>query len=197
MTAHVMTVAFEGIETTSIDVQVQMVSGLPSFTIVGLPDKAVGESRERVRAAIHSLGLALPPKRIIVNLAPADMQKEGSHFDLPIAIGILIAMSVLPQDEVENYVALGELSLDGAILPVAGVLPAAMHALEEDKGLICPRDCGGEAAWAGVAPLLAPSSLLALIIISRAHRCSLRLNALWKRMISALPICAVLCSKHT
>jgi magnesium chelatase family protein len=163
MTAHVATVAFEGIEATPIDVQVQMVSGLPSFTIVGLPDKAVGESKERVRAAIHALGLSLPVKRIVVNLAPADILKEGSHFDLPIAIGILIAMNVIPQEDISQYVALGELSLDGGLLPVAGVLPAALYASSEDKGLICPQPSGGEAAWSGLQDILAPSSLLALI----------------------------------
>ena len=128
MVAHVSTVAFEGISVTPIDVQVQMISGMPSFTIVGLPDKAVGESKERVRAAIHALGLSLPVKRIIINLAPADIVKEGSHFDLPIAIGLLIGMGVLPQEEMEHYVTMGELSLDGGLLPVAGVLPAAIHA---------------------------------------------------------------------
>src|SRR4029079_33616 len=135
-----------GIDVTAIDVQVQMVSGLPSFTIVGLPDKAVGESRERVRAAIHALGLSLPAKRIIINLAPADILKEGSHFDLPIAIGLLIGMGGLPQEELAGYVTLGELSLDGSLLPVAGVLPAAIHAVTHDKGLICPEATGGEAA---------------------------------------------------
>lgn len=163
MTAHVATVTFEGIKAVPIDVQVQMVSGLPSFTVVGLPDKAVGESRERVRAAIHALGLSLPVKRIVVNLAPADILKEGSHFDLPIAIGLLIAMGVLPQDEIDEYLALGELSLDGSLLPVAGVLPAAMHASSEEKGIICPQASGGEAAWSGVDTILAPASLLALI----------------------------------
>lgn len=163
MVAHVATVAFEGVDVTPIDVQVQMVSGLPTFAIVGLPDKAVGESKERVRAAIHSLGLSLPAKRIIVNLAPADLLKEGSHFDLPIAIGLLIGMGVLPQDELEGYVTLGELSLDGMLLPVNGVLPAAMHGVELEKGLICPQASGGEAAWSGLDSILAPSSLLALI----------------------------------
>jgi len=163
MVAHVATVAFEGIDVTGIDVQVQMVSGLPTFAIVGLPDKAVGESKERVRAAVHSLGLSLPAKRIIVNLAPADLLKEGSHFDLPIAIGLLIAMGVLPQDELEGYITLGELSLDGSLLPVNGVLPAAMHALECEKGLLCPQSSGGEAAWSGLGDILAPASLLAMI----------------------------------
>lgn len=163
MVAHVSTVAFEGIDATAIDVQVQMVAGLPSFTVVGLPDKAVAESRERVRAAIHALGLSLPVKRIIVNLAPADILKEGSHFDVPIAIGMLIAMGVLPQDGVENYIALGELGLDGALLPVAGALPAAMYASSQGQGLICPKACGPEAAWSGLDSILAPGSLLALV----------------------------------
>lgn len=163
MVAHISTVAFEGISTTPVNVQVQMVGGLPNVVIVGLPDKAVGESKERVRAALQSLGLALPPKRIVINLAPADILKEGSHYDLPIAIGVLIAMSVLPQDELAGYMALGELSLDGTISPVAGVLPASMQAAGDGKGIICPAQNGGEAAWAGNEQVLAPSSLLALI----------------------------------
>ena len=163
MVAHVKTIAFEGIEVTPIDVQVQMSPGIVSFTIVGLPDKAVAESRERVRAAIHAIGLSLPAKRIVVNLAPADILKEGSHLDLPIAIGLLIIMGVLPQDEIAPYVALGELSLDGALLPAAGVLPAAIHALSNGGGIICPDACGSEAAWSGLDNVLAPGSLLALI----------------------------------
>lgn len=163
MVAHIATVAFEGIEATAIDVQVQMVAGLPSFTIVGLPDKAVAESRERVRSAIHALGLSLPTRRIVVNLAPADILKEGSHFDLPIALGLLVSMGVLPAEELAGYVALGELSLDGKILPVAGVLPAALFASGEGLGLICPSACGNEAAWSGLNAILAPSSLTALL----------------------------------
>ncbi len=163
MVAHVTTVAFDGIEAKAIDVQVQMVSGMPTFTVVGLPDKAVAESRERVRSAIHALGLSLPLKRIIVNLAPADILKEGSHYDLPIAIGLLISMGVLPQEDISGYIALGELSLDGGLLPVSGALPAAMLALEKGSGLICPKICGVEAAWSGLGDILAPSALLALI----------------------------------
>lgn len=163
MVAHISTVTFEGIETTPIDVQVQLTGGIIAFNIVGLADKAVSESKERVRSAIHALGLAIPAKRITVNLSPADIIKEGSHFDLPIALALLIAMGVLPQDEMENYVALGELSLDGSILPIAGALPAALHASADSKGLICPAANGAEAAWAGDAPVLAPDSLLALI----------------------------------
>lgn len=162
--ARVNTVAFQGIEVLGIDVQVQMSGGIVAFTVVGLPDKAVGESRERVRAALHALGLALPAKRITVNLAPADVLKEGSHFDLPIALGLLTVMGVLPDAEIARYVALGELALDGALTPVAGVLPAAIDALANDRGLICPAACGGEAAWAGPdLDVLAPANLLALI----------------------------------
>src|ERR1044072_5596314 len=163
MVARAATVAIEGIEVTPVDVKVQIVSGLPTFAVVGLPDKGVAESRERVRAAIHALGLALPARRIIVNLAPADLLKEGSHFDLAIAVGLLIAVGVLPQDELDTYLMLGELSLDGAVQAVGGVLPAAMHALAVQKGLICPQKSGGEAAWSGLDSILAPSSLLALI----------------------------------
>jgi magnesium chelatase family protein len=163
MVARVHTVAFSGIDVLAVDAQVTIASGLPAFTVVGLPDKAVGESRERVRAALHALGLALPPKRITVNLAPADLAKEGSHFDLPIALGLLVAMDILPADEIENYVALGELGLDGSLAAVSGVLPAAMAAAGRGQGLICPAASGGEAAWAGELEVLAPANLLALI----------------------------------
>ncbi len=163
MVAHVSTVAFEGIKVVPIDVQVHLSGGLPAFTVVGLPDKAVAESRERVRSAVHALGLALPARRITVNLSPADIIKEGSHFDLPIAIGLLAAMNVLSADDISNYIALGELSLDGAILPVSGILPAALYASGVDKGLICPQSCGSEAAWSGLDLVLAPGNLLSLI----------------------------------
>ncbi|MBI1775049.1 MAG: YifB family Mg chelatase-like AAA ATPase [Proteobacteria bacterium] len=163
MVARIHTVAFQGVEVLEVDVQVQVASGLPAFTVVGLPDKAVAESRERVRGALGALGLALPSKRITVNLAPADLVKEGSHFDLPIALGLLVAMDVLPADAVEGYTALGELALDGALTQVAGVLPAAIAANAAGRGIICPEASGGEAAWAGSAGVLAPASLLQLI----------------------------------
>ena len=163
MTARAHTVAFQGIEVRPVEVQVQMASGLPAFILVGLPDKAVGESRERVRAALNALGLALPPKRIVVNLAPADVLKEGSHFDLPIAVALLTAMGVLPPDEIEGFVCLGELALDGSLAAVTGALPAAMGAAAAERGLICPAASGGEAAWAGTIEILAPATLLALI----------------------------------
>jgi len=163
MVARINTVAFRGIDVQDIDVQVQMASGLPAFTIVGLPDKAVSEARERVRAALGAIGLALPPKRITVNLAPADVAKEGSHFDLPIAVAILADMGVLPIEEISDFAALGELALDGSISPVNGVLPAAIHCNARDLGLICPGVQGSEAAWAGEMDILAPNDLLALV----------------------------------
>ncbi|MEB3702110.1 YifB family Mg chelatase-like AAA ATPase [Candidatus Bealeia paramacronuclearis] len=163
MFARIETVSFQGVEVTPIDVQVQISPGLPNFIIVGLADKAVGESKERVRAALNALALALPSKRITVNLAPADVQKEGTHYDLPIAVGLLVSMGVIPQDAIEGLVALGELGLDGAIAPVSGALPAAIYASSVGKGLICPEACGGEAAWAGDLNIIAPNHLLSLI----------------------------------
>ncbi|MGE0109856.1 MAG: YifB family Mg chelatase-like AAA ATPase [Bdellovibrionales bacterium] len=164
MLARVGTVAFEGVSVLPIDVQVQISSGLPKFNIVGLPDKAVDESRERVRSALHSLGLAWPAKRITVNLAPADVVKEGSHYDLPIALALLAVLDILPKEELLRFVALGELGLDGALASVAGVLPAAMAAYGAEKGLICPDANGGEAVWAGEdLDVLAAPTLLSLI----------------------------------
>lgn len=163
MVARVNTVAFQGIDTLDVDVQVQIANGLPAFSVVGLADKAVAESRERVRAALGAMGLALPPQRITVNLSPADLIKEGSHYDLPIALGLLAAMDVIAPDTLDGYLAIGELALDGAIVPTAGVLPAAIGALAADRGIICPAACGGEAAWAGDVEVLAAPNLLALI----------------------------------
>ena len=164
MTAKINTIAFQGVDVRPVDVQVAIANGLPNFTIVGLPDKAVAESKERVRAALHALGIAMPPKRLTVNLAPADVNKEGSHYDLPIALGLLAAMDVIPKLEMEQYVVLGELALDAGIRSVTGVLPAAIHAATNDNSLICPESCGGEAAWAGEdLQILAPQNLLQLI----------------------------------
>ena len=163
MVARVRTVAFQGVEVIDVETQVTIASGLPAFTVVGLPDKAVAESRERVRAALASLGLGLPPKRITVNLAPADVLKEGSHFDLPIALGLLGAMEVLRADELGSYIALGELALDGSLASVSGVLLAALAAAARGDGVICPSACGGEAAWAGEVEIVAAPSLLAIV----------------------------------
>ncbi len=146
MVSRVATVAFEGIEARPVDVQVQVASGAVAFVLVGLPDKAVAESRERVRAALTASGLALPAKRIVVNLAPADLPKEGSHYDLPIALGVMAAIGAIPSDALEGYCVLGELALDGSLSPVAGVLPAAISAQGRSLGLICPRASGPEAA---------------------------------------------------
>ncbi|WP_298952602.1 YifB family Mg chelatase-like AAA ATPase [uncultured Methylobacterium sp.] len=163
MVTRVATVAFEGIEARAVDVQVQISPGTVAFTVVGLPDKAVAESRERVRAALIASGLALPAKRITVNLAPADLPKEGSHYDLPIALGVMAAIGALPADALAGYCVLGELALDGGITAVAGVLPAAMAAQGRGLGLICPAASGPEAAWAGGdMDVLAPRSLIQL-----------------------------------
>ena len=155
MHAKIHTIAFWGIETIAVTVQIHIANGLPAMAIVGLADKAVAESRERVRAALASIGLALPPKRIAVNLAPADVLKEGAHFDLPIALGLMVAMGVVPRDAVEDALVLGELALDGAIQPVSGVLPAAIAAVAAGRDLICPHDCGSEAAWADGLSIIA------------------------------------------
>jgi magnesium chelatase family protein len=148
MVQRVSTVAFEGIDARAVDVQVQVAPGLPAFAIVGLPDKAVSEARERVRSALIASGLALPARRITVNLAPADLPKEGSHYDLPIALGLMAAIGAIPPDALSGFTVLGELGLDGSIAPVAGVLPAAIGANSREEGLICPAACGAEAAWA-------------------------------------------------
>ena len=163
MVSRVTTVAFQGVEATPVDVQVHISSGLPAFNIVGLPDKAVGESRERVRAALSSSGLALPAKRVTINLAPADLPKEGSHYDLPIALGLMSAMGAIDADNLADFLVLGELALDGQIAPVIGVLPAAICANSLNRGLICPEAAGSEAAWADPEmQILAPRSLIAL-----------------------------------
>ena len=163
MVTRVATVAFEGIEARAVDVQVQISGGAVGIVVVGLADKAVGESRERVRSALIASGLALPAKRITVNLAPADLPKEGSHYDLPIALGIMGAIGALPPDALDGFTVLGELALDGTITAVAGVLPAAIAANGRGQGLICPAQCGPEAAWASRdIDILAPRSLIQL-----------------------------------
>ncbi len=163
MVARALTVAFEGIEARLIEVQCALSPGMPAFQIVGLPDKAVSEARERVRAALSALSIALPSKRITVNLSPADLPKEGSHFDLPIAMALLAALEILPAEDVAETVALGELSLDGALVAVTGALPAAMAAAEGEHTLFCPSGCGPEAAWVDATRVFAPKSLMEVI----------------------------------
>ncbi|MCC2978578.1 YifB family Mg chelatase-like AAA ATPase [Sphingomonas sp. IC4-52] len=169
MAAIVATVAYLGLEARAVEVQVQLIAGLPAFNLVGLADKAVGESRERVRGAIAAMGLALPPKRIAVNLSPADLPKEGSHFDLPIALGLLAAMGVVDAEALAEYVIVGELTLDGRLAPSPGVLLAALHAAEIGKGLICPASQGAEAAWSGSIDVVAAPDLLSLINHLKGH----------------------------
>jgi magnesium chelatase family protein len=163
MATRVVTVAFQGVDAVRVDVEVQFTRGDSAFILVGLGDKAVAESRERVRAAFMGVGLAWPGRRIIANLAPADLPKVGSHYDLPIALAVMAAMGVIPPDALDGWAALGELSLDGRIAPVAGALPAAVAAGSMGLGLICPQACGPEAAWAAGARVLAAPSLIALV----------------------------------
>lgn len=163
MIIHVSSLTFSGIEIKAVDVQAHLSPGIPAFTIVGLADKTIAESKERVRAALSSIGLAMPAKKILINLAPADLVKEGSHFDLAIACAILTGMHVLPIEEIADYLIIGELSLDGSILPINGTLPAAIGANAANKGLICAKANGKEAAWSGNDKILAPGNLLELI----------------------------------
>ncbi len=163
MVALAYTVAFEGVEARLVEVQCSVAAGVPAFAIVGLPDKAVSEARERVRSALTEMAIALPPKRITVNLSPADLPKEGSHFDLPIALSLLAALDILPREEVRGTVALGELSLGGALVPVIGALPAAMTAATEGKTLLCPQASGPEAAWVGATEVIGAASLAEVI----------------------------------
>jgi magnesium chelatase family protein len=159
MVSRAYTVAFQGVEARIVEVQCAVSAGLPAFSIVGLPDKAVSEARDRVRAALTSMAIALPSKRITINLSPADLPKEGSHFDLPIALALLGAIDILPNDVIKSVVALGELSLDGTLVPVIGALPAAMAAAENNRGLLCPAASGAEAAWVGNTQVIAARSL--------------------------------------
>ncbi|SDW31585.1 YifB family Mg chelatase-like AAA ATPase [Roseicitreum antarcticum] len=163
MVARAYTVAFEGVEARIVEVQCALSAGLPAFHIVGLPDKAVSEARERVRAALSAMSIALPAKRITINLSPADVLKEGSHFDLPVALALLAALDIIPADKMAETVALGELSLDGALIPVIGALPAAVAAASVDRQLVCPRACGPEAAWVEATSVIAASSLIEVI----------------------------------
>lgn len=163
MVARAHTVAFLGVEARPVEVQCALSSGMPGFAVVGLPDKAVSEARERVRAALATMAIALPSRKITVNLSPADLPKEGSHFDLPIALALLAAIGAIPEEDVAGTVSLGELSLDGNLVAVNGALPAAMSAAAQDRALIVPKSCGAEAAWVGAAQVLAAPTLAAVI----------------------------------
>jgi len=169
MPARVSTVAFEGFDVRRIEAEAIFTGGKQAFSVVGMGDKAVAESRERVRGCFAGLGLSLPGKRIVVNLSPADLPKEGTHFDLPIALALMVEMGIIPHDALDRYICIGELRLDGQIAGVLGALPAAIAASSYDMGLICPADNGAEAAWAGDMPILAPRSLVALINHFKGH----------------------------
>ncbi len=159
MVTRTYTVAFQGVDARLVEVQCAVTPGLPAFAVVGLPDKAVSEARDRVRSAFSSMAIALPTKRITVNMSPADLPKEGSHFDLPIALALLAALDIVPAEAVENTLALGELSLDGTLVPVLGALPAAMTAAAQGCTLLCPVASGAEAAWVGAAEVIGAAGL--------------------------------------
>ena len=159
MVSMAYSVAFRGIEACLVEVQCALAPGLPGFTVVGLPDKAVSEAKERVRAALAGMAIAFPSKKVTINLSPADLPKEGSHFDLPIAVALLAALEIIPGEAAQATVALGELSLDGTIVPVTGALPAAMTAAEEGLTLLCPAACGKEAAWVSQAEVIGAKTL--------------------------------------
>lgn len=170
MIAYVNTIALQGIHAININVQVHIANGIPAFNIVGLPDKTVAESKERIRAALNSINLSLPPKRITVNLSPADLLKEGSHYDLAIAMGLLTVIGTIPAGSIDHYVVIGELALDGGIMPISGTLPTAIYAKKESKGLICPKGNGLEAIWAKEISILAAKSLTELISHFSEHK---------------------------
>ena len=160
MSASVETLAFRGVETLPVNVEVHMSNGIPSFRVVGLADKAVTEAKERVRASLNSIGLSLPPKRITMNLFPADLPKEGSHYDLAMALSLLVALKVLPEDATRGYVVLGEVGLDASVRPCSGVVAAAAYALREDKNIICSKENSGDATWAEDVEVVCGSNLL-------------------------------------
>lgn len=163
MVARTYTVAFQGVEARPVEVQCAVTPGLPAFSVVGLPDKAVSEARDRVRSALSAMAIALPSKRITINLSPADLPKEGSHFDLPIALALLAALEIVPADTAETTLALGELSLDGSLVPVIGALPSAMTAAEEDRTLLCSKASSAEAAWVGATQVIGAETLSAVV----------------------------------
>ena len=158
-------IIFNGMDATRIDVQVQLATGLskPDFNIIGLADRAVKESAERIRNVMSALNMHLPSRRLTVNLSPADVEKSGAHFDLPILCGILCAIGVLPMEKLSHYIILGEIGLDGAIVRTDGVLPAAVWAKKNNMGIICPGPQGAEAALSGHTDILAPTHVLELI----------------------------------
>src|SRR6266550_524882 len=154
MLAHAVTHALVGLEPRRVDVEVHIQAGIPGFAIVGLVDRAVQEAKHRIRSGVASAELEWPNRRITVNLAPAQLKKEGSAFDLPIALAILAASGQIPAERLVDHAAVGELGLDGRLRRVGGVLAVAEGATRAaiDK-LLCPADSAAEAALAGVQPV--------------------------------------------
>jgi magnesium chelatase family protein len=163
MITRAFSVCFEGIEPQLVEIECAISPGLPAFSVIGLPDKAVSEARDRIRSALGALSIALPSRRITINLSPADMPKEGSHLDLPIALALLAALNIITHEDSEGALAIGELSLDGRLQPVVGALPAALKAAELGKDLYCPETSGAEAAWVDATRVFATKSLMAII----------------------------------
>ena len=163
MPTRVNTLTFSGIQINEVQVQTTIVPGLPKVIVVGLPDKIIAEAKERVQAALHSIAISIPARKILINLSPANLIKEGSHFDLPIAVSLLANLGILPEQELQNFLIMGELALNGDLLSVPGVLPAAVGATHSNLGIICPEKNGTEAAWSGNARIVAPYNLLSLI----------------------------------
>lgn len=160
MLAKVNSAALYGIDALRVEVEIDLASGLPQLATVGLPEGAVKESKDRIRAALKNCGYNFPAKRITINLAPADIKKEGSAYDLPMAIGILAAEGSIEKQLLDEYFLIGELSLDGAIKPVRGALPIAMAAQRENlKGLILPQQNAPEAAVVGGVEVLGVTDL--------------------------------------
>lgn len=163
MITRAFSVCFEGIEPQLVEIECAISPGLPAFSIIGLPDKAVSEARDRIRSALGALSIALPSRRITINLSPADMPKEGSHLDLPIALDLFAALNIITNEDSEGALAIGELSLDGRLQPVVGALRAALKAAELGKDLYCPETSGAEAAWVDATRVFATKSLMAII----------------------------------
>ncbi len=160
MFAVVHTRACIGVSAPSVTVEVHLSGGLPALSIVGLPETGVRESRERVRSALLNAGFEFPARRITINLAPADLPKEGGRFDLPIALGILAASGQIPAESLDRYECVGELSLDGALRPLKGVLPAVLAARNEGRQLLIPQANADEAALASQDDVLPAGHLL-------------------------------------
>ena len=163
MVFSVKTVAFSGIKAEIVEVQASKSAGVPGFIIVGLPDKAVNESRERVRAVFMSLGLDFPNDHVVVNLAPADILKEGTHYDLPIALAVMGMQGYLIAENMHQFIVMGALSLDGSVESVTGVLPAAVTAATKDLGIICPKANGSEAAWSNCEAVMPVKHILEIV----------------------------------